>query len=319
MKFFEPTRITSRAGRRCRVRRGTRGQRDQRQRAADRERTRRGARRRLDRATDRRVRSSVSAPSKVSASSAAGTAPARITVGSTIDRPRKMYSPSPPAPTAAAIVAVPTPITAATRIPATIDGSASGSSTRRNSWPGVIPSAMPASTSAGSIERIPATVVRMIGSSAYSTSTLMATRAPEAADERQRQQEAEHREARDGLGDVGEPHDRRAEPRAPRRQDSDRHADRTTAATVETTTRNTCWPRSAASSAACDRQNAISLNAPRPEVPRSLRRAAPADRGRADRWTGRSVPARRARPARRQPGRRSVTPSRTPRPCRGSR
>ena len=44
-----------------------------------------------------------------------------------------MYSPSPPAPTAAAIVAVPTPMTAATRMPATIDGSASGSSTCQSS------------------------------------------------------------------------------------------------------------------------------------------------------------------------------------------
>src|SRR6185436_18111756 len=41
-----------------------------------------------------------------------------------------MYSPRPPAPIAAAIVADPTPTTAATRTPATIDGSASGSSTR---------------------------------------------------------------------------------------------------------------------------------------------------------------------------------------------
>ena len=89
-----------------------------------------------------------------------------MTVGSTIDSPRKMYSPRPPAPTAAAIVAVPTPITVATRMPATIDGSASGSSTRRNSWPGVMPSAIPASINDGSTERTPATVVRMIGSSA---------------------------------------------------------------------------------------------------------------------------------------------------------
>jgi hypothetical protein len=74
---------------------------------------------------------SVKAPSMVSASNAEGMAPARMTVESTMDRPRKMYSPSPPAPTAAAIVAVPTPMTAATRMPATIDGNASGNSTWR--------------------------------------------------------------------------------------------------------------------------------------------------------------------------------------------
>ena len=85
---------------------------------------------------------------------------------STIDRPRKMYSPSPPAPIAAAMVAVPTPTTAATRIPATIDGSASGSSTMNSSWRGVIPIATPASTTAWSRLRSPATVVRTIGRSA---------------------------------------------------------------------------------------------------------------------------------------------------------
>ena len=61
-----------------------------------------------------------------SASAAAGIAPARMVVVSTIDSPRKMYSPRPPAPMAAAMVVVPTPMTVATRMPATIDGSASG-------------------------------------------------------------------------------------------------------------------------------------------------------------------------------------------------
>ena len=74
-----------------------------------------------------------------------------IVVESTIDRPRKMYSPSPPAPIAAAIVAVPTPITVATRIPEMIYGSASGSSTRKSSWRRVIPIATPASITALSI------------------------------------------------------------------------------------------------------------------------------------------------------------------------
>ena len=76
-----------------------------------------------------------------------------------------MYSPSPPAPIAAAMVAEPTPTTAATRTPATIDGSASGSSTWRSSWRGVIAIATPASRIAGSIPRSPAIVVRTIGSS----------------------------------------------------------------------------------------------------------------------------------------------------------
>ena len=69
-------------------------------------------------------------------------APARIVVVSTIDSPRKMYSPRPPAPIAAAIVGVPTPMTVATRTPATIDGSASGNSTRNSSCRGVIPIAI---------------------------------------------------------------------------------------------------------------------------------------------------------------------------------
>ena len=73
VKFFEPTRITSRAGPHdARATPRGRGQRPARPptRAAA-----RGARRRLDRAPDARARASVSAPSTVSASSAAGTAP----------------------------------------------------------------------------------------------------------------------------------------------------------------------------------------------------------------------------------------------------
>ena len=105
-------------------------------------------------------------PSVSSASAAAGTAPARIVVESTIASPRKMYSPRPPAPTAAAMVAVPTPMTAATRIPATICGSASGSSTMVSSCRRVIPIATPASMIARSIVASPVTVVRTIGRSA---------------------------------------------------------------------------------------------------------------------------------------------------------
>ncbi len=75
-----------------------------------------------------------------------------------------MYSPSPPAPIAAAMVADPTPTTAATRTPATIDGNASGNSTCRSSSRGVMPIATPASRTDASMPRSPAIVVRTIGS-----------------------------------------------------------------------------------------------------------------------------------------------------------
>ncbi len=77
-----------------------------------------------------------------------------------------MYSPRPPAPIAAAIVAVPTPMTVATRTPEMICGSASGSSTIQSRWRRVMPTATPASSTAGSIVSSPVTVVRTIGSSA---------------------------------------------------------------------------------------------------------------------------------------------------------
>src|SRR5207253_7655712 len=63
------------------------------------------------------------------ASNAAGSAPARIIRLSTIATPRKMNTPSPPAPIAAAIVATPIPTTVATRTPARMTLAASGSST----------------------------------------------------------------------------------------------------------------------------------------------------------------------------------------------
>src|SRR6266496_3930722 len=67
--------------------------------------------------------------SATSARMAAGMAPARITRLSTIAKPRKMNSPRPPAPIAAAIVASPTEITTATRTPDRITLTASGNST----------------------------------------------------------------------------------------------------------------------------------------------------------------------------------------------
>ena len=60
---------------------------------------------------------------------AAGMAPARMTRSSTIASPRKINSPSPPAPIAAAMVASPTEITTATRTPDKITLTANGNST----------------------------------------------------------------------------------------------------------------------------------------------------------------------------------------------
>src|SRR5262249_39357135 len=67
----------------------------------------------------RRRRSTVPRiPSAASASAAAGNAPARMVRLSTIATPRKMKTPRPPAPMAAAMVARPIPMTVASRIPA---------------------------------------------------------------------------------------------------------------------------------------------------------------------------------------------------------
>src|SRR5207302_6987872 len=93
--------------------------------------------------------------SAASARSAAGMAPARITWSFTMASPRKINSPRPPAPIAAAIVASPTEITVATRTPAMMTPIANGSSTFRSNWRSVSPSPRPASTTAGSTLRIP--------------------------------------------------------------------------------------------------------------------------------------------------------------------
>jgi len=61
-------------------------------------------------------------------------------------------------------VAVPTTHTAAVRSPATITGSASGSSTRQSCWRGVMPTPSAASRTAGSTPASPVTVLRRIGS-----------------------------------------------------------------------------------------------------------------------------------------------------------
>ena len=75
---------------------------------------------------------------------------------------------------------MPTTHTAAVRIPARMTGAASGSSTLRRIWAGVMPMALAASTSAGSTPSTPATVLRTTGSIAYSVSAIPAGSAPRA-------------------------------------------------------------------------------------------------------------------------------------------
>src|SRR5579872_5493651 len=111
---------------------------------------------------------------------AAGTAPARMTTLFTMARPRKMNSPRPPAPMAAAMVAKPTDITVATRTPAIITLNASGSSTWNSNCLPVIPMPRPASTTARSTPMMPTYVLRMTGSSAYRTSARTAMRSARA-------------------------------------------------------------------------------------------------------------------------------------------
>src|SRR6185437_6848197 len=74
----------------------------------------------------KRRSSNPSTPSAIRASSAAGIAPASTRRLSTDATPRKINSPSPPAPTAAAIVAMPMQVTVAVRSPAKINEAASG-------------------------------------------------------------------------------------------------------------------------------------------------------------------------------------------------
>jgi len=76
-------------------------------------------------------------------------------VSSTTATPRKMYTPKPPAPMAAAIVAVPTLTTVATRTPARITPKPSGNSTCASSCQSVMPIPRPASRTAGSTPAIP--------------------------------------------------------------------------------------------------------------------------------------------------------------------
>ena len=97
---------------------------------------------------------------------AAGTAPASICETSTEAMPRKMKTPRPPPPMAAAMVAVPIVVTAAMRTPAKMVGAARGSSTWKSLCRSVIPIATADSTTAGSTPRMPVSVLRRIGRSA---------------------------------------------------------------------------------------------------------------------------------------------------------
>src|SRR5581483_439577 len=80
-----------------------------------------------------RFSSQPKAASAIKAISAAGIAPARITLLLTIASPRKINSPRPPAPMAAAMVESPIEITMATRTPARMTPAASGNSTLNRS------------------------------------------------------------------------------------------------------------------------------------------------------------------------------------------
>ena len=94
---------------------------------------------------------------------AAGSAPARILLVSTMATPRKMRVPRPPPPMAAPMVATPMAMTVATRRPARIAGVASGSSTARRRWRSVMPMTVAASRTSGSMPVMPMTVLRTIG------------------------------------------------------------------------------------------------------------------------------------------------------------
>ena len=83
--------------------------------------------------------------SALKAIKAAGIAPAKINSLLTVEIPRKINTPKPPPPIAAAIVAIPTDMTVATLTPAKITGKARGISTFNNNCWSVIPIPIPAS------------------------------------------------------------------------------------------------------------------------------------------------------------------------------
>jgi len=101
---------------------------------------------------------------KIIARKAVGTAPASMSPASTMASPLKIKSPRPPPPTRKLMAAVPTLMTTAVRMPVRMMYMAFGISTLKSTCRGVMPMPWPASTSAGSTWKIPATVLRMMGS-----------------------------------------------------------------------------------------------------------------------------------------------------------
>ena len=178
---------------------------------------------------------------------------------------------------AAAIVAEPTPTTAATRTPPAIDGNASGSSTRRSSSRGVIPIATPASRMEGSMLANPVIVVRTMGSSPYRISTTMAARAPIPPTRGTGSRNPNIARlgivwttfARPTIGALN---------RGRRAAKMPRGMPIATAASVDTVTSVMCWASSETNSARCDTQNASSLVIADPSGTRQSADRAPGDR-----------------------------------------
>ena len=126
---------------------------------------------------------------------------------------------------AAAMVADPTPTTAATRTPPAIDGMASGSSTYRSSSRRRHPHrdagfANRRVDPGQARDRRPHDRQQPVQNQHDDGGTRA-----DAADERHGQQEAEHRQARNRLHDVREADDRRAHPRPARGKHTERNAD----------------------------------------------------------------------------------------------
>ena len=214
---------------------------------------------------------------------------------------------------AAAMVAEPTPTTAATRTPPAIDGSASGSSTRRRSSPGVMPMATPASRIDASMLVSPVIVERTIGSSPYRISTTMAARAPMPPTSGTGRRKPNI--ARLGIvctmfasPTIGVLRRGRLAAKMPRGMPI------ATAASVDTATSVTCCASSATNSARCDIQKASSRVIVSPAVSPYCSEV----RGRGRRRTPRAPAAYRTRSGGPRRGRRCDPQARRPRACRAS-
>ncbi len=137
-----------------------------------------------------------------------------------------MYSPRPPAPIAAAIVTVPTPTTAETRMPATI----AGKRQRQLHLPQPLHRRHPHRIRGLEDRRVDR--AKAGGGRADDRQQRVQDQrdkrgaGADAADERQRQEEAEEREAGDRLHDARDGGQRAADARPPRGDDAERHADR---------------------------------------------------------------------------------------------